>query len=56
MSDTNYNPYKHLTRVITVDRNSGSIIAKKMDIVECCKIGPIMNENFCPECGKKIIR
>lgn len=22
----------------------------------CCGIGPITNENFCPNCGKKIIR
>lgn len=27
-----------------------------MDIVECCKIGPITDENYCPRCGKKIIK
>lgn len=25
-------------------------------ITECCKIGLITNENFCPNCGRKIIR
>jgi hypothetical protein len=28
----------------------------KCNIVKCCKIGPIINENYCPECGNKIIR
>lgn len=27
-----------------------------MDLVECCKVGPITTENYCPLCGKKIIR
>lgn len=22
---------------------------------ECCKVGPITNEKFCPNCGKKIL-
>lgn len=26
------------------------------DITECCKIGPITDENYCPRCGNKIIR
>lgn len=25
-------------------------------LVECCKIGPIRNENYCPNCGNKIIK
>lgn len=25
-------------------------------ITDCCKIGPIVNENYCPECGKMIMR
>ena len=23
---------------------------------KCCGIGPITNENFCPNCGRKIVR
>ena len=24
--------------------------------VSCCKIAPIVNENYCPNCGKKILK
>lgn len=24
--------------------------------VSCCKIEPIVNENYCPNCGKKILK
>jgi rRNA maturation endonuclease Nob1 len=24
--------------------------------VSCCKIAPIINENYCPKCGKKILK
>ena len=27
-----------------------------LEVTECCKIGPITNENYCPNCGKKIIK
>lgn len=27
-----------------------------MDVTDCCRVGPITNEKFCPECGKKIKR
>jgi uncharacterized paraquat-inducible protein A len=26
----------------------------KLDVTSCCKIGPIVDENYCPNCGKKI--
>ena len=26
------------------------------EVTECCNIGPIVNENYCPKCGKMIIR
>jgi len=25
-------------------------------VVNCCKIGPITNERYCPECGKRIVK
>lgn len=28
----------------------------EIDIVECCEIGPIIKENYCPNCGKKITK
>ena len=26
------------------------------DVTSCCSIGPIVRENYCSSCGKKIIR
>lgn len=26
------------------------------DVTDCCGIGPIVREKYCPECGKKIER
>ena len=26
------------------------------DETKCCGVGPITNEKFCPNCGRKIIR
>lgn len=26
------------------------------DVTNCCNVGPIVNENYCPKCGKMIIR
>lgn len=26
-----------------------------IDVTECCKAGPISNENYCPNCGKRIV-
>jgi hypothetical protein len=25
-------------------------------VTKCCKIGPVTNENNCPNCGKRIIK
>lgn len=25
-------------------------------LTSCCKIGPITNENYCPGCGRKIVK
>ena len=38
------------TRIIDIEDS----FAEKIKVVECCKIGPITNENFCPNCGKKV--
>ena len=27
-----------------------------VDVTSCCKAGPIVEENYCPQCGKKINR
>ncbi len=26
------------------------------EVTSCCKMGPITRENYCPNCGKKIIK
>jgi predicted nuclease with TOPRIM domain len=44
------------TRIIEIDREWLAGILYKVSVTECCKIGPITNEKYCPECGKKIIR
>jgi hypothetical protein len=42
--------------------NTTKIIQKQyefegsIDLVECCEIGPITHEKYCPKCGKKIVR
>lgn len=25
-------------------------------VVKCCGVGPITNENYCPQCGRKILK
>lgn len=35
-----------------IDSPDGFII---IPVTDCCKVGPITNENYCPNCGKKII-
>lgn len=27
-----------------------------VSVTSCCKIGPITSENYCPNCGKKIVK
>jgi len=44
------------TRVIEVDEEWFEGQTFKMDVVECCKIGPITNQKHCSNCGKLIIR
>lgn len=49
------------TRVIEVEDRSiffmtsiqGPVL---IDVTECCKVGPISSENYCPNCGKKIVQ
>jgi hypothetical protein len=36
-----------------VESDDGSIVC---DVVKCCRIGPIIDEKYCPECGNKIVR
>lgn len=33
-----------------------SCFNEEMAVTSCCKIGPIVDENFCPSCGSKIKR
>lgn len=39
------------TTIIHVDDN----FVGQIPVTECCKIGPIINDNFCPGCGKRIV-
>jgi hypothetical protein len=27
-----------------------------INVTDCCEIGPIIDENYCPNCGKRIIK
>ena len=48
-------PIVETTKIIQLKEDwvEGEII---VDVTECCKVGPITNENYCSKCGKKIIR
>jgi len=41
-----------ITHLINHDEGMGLNIL----VTECCGVGPITNENYCPKCGKKINR
>jgi hypothetical protein len=47
-----YNEINGITAVI----HKTDFLGDEYDEVECCKIAPITNENFCPNCGRKIVR
>ena len=67
---TNYNAIAssivRLVKSESISDVSGSLLTtvleRKTDgfmscnVVSCCKIGPIVTENYCPKCGKMIIR
>lgn len=42
----------YTTELIT--KNEGSFY--EITTTKCCGIGPITRENFCPNCGRKIVR
>lgn len=48
-------PVVETTKIIQIEDDyfGDSVI---LDATECCKVNPITNENYCPNCGKKIIR
>lgn len=50
-------------KIIPVEEEQTTKIVKEdddfmgsMDMTECCKIGPLVDEKYCPNCGRKIIR
>jgi len=48
---------KDSTRVIEVDEEWFEGQTFKLLVVECCKVGPVTNEqNYCHKCGKLIIK
>ena len=53
------------SRIKELENNTTELITEEEDYygamtnitkTKCCGIGPITNENFCPNCGRKIIR
>lgn len=46
--------YLDKNRTTTLERDGEDFAS--MDLVSCCKMGPITTENYCPNCGRKIIR
>lgn len=36
--------------------NSDDIGLGGINITACCRIGPITNEKYCPNCGSKIVK
>ena len=48
---------ENITELITeMDDLYGIDIPIEITKTKCCGIAPITNENFCPNCGRKIIR
>lgn len=44
------------TKVVVVDDDTfGPDEVYAIPVVECCKIGPIFEEKYCPKCGKRIV-
>jgi thymidine kinase len=41
---------KEKTKVIILDEAQFGRVA----VTECCQVGPITSENYCPNCGKQI--
>ena len=48
-------PNNETTKIIQIEDEYFGIPIT-LDATECCKVNPITNENYCPNCGKKIIR
>lgn len=45
------------TKVVVIgDDTFGPDESYAVPVVECCKIGPIFDECYCPRCGKRIVR
>jgi len=53
------------SRIKELENNTTELITEEEDYygamtnitkTKCCGIGPITNENFCPNCGRKIIK
>lgn len=45
-----------LTTTIRIDTDDFCGVTFDMPVTNCCGIGPIINENYCPNCGSKIIK
>ena len=39
-----------------IRRPEADCMSYKIPVTDCCGIGPITNEKYCPECGKRIIK
>jgi hypothetical protein len=44
------------TTTIRIDNDDFCGVTCDMPVTDCCGIGPITNENYCPNCGKKITK
>jgi hypothetical protein len=50
------NIFELLVNTTTLKTVNVDEISAEMQVTGCCGIGPIINENYCSNCGKKIIR
>jgi hypothetical protein len=51
------NNFKNINLLLNLLRWKTKIINQSyVKVTDCCKIGPITTENYCPNCGKIIIK
>lgn len=56
IEDKEWKSFKDFIDTSMGDDSVELIKEEEVEVTGCCKIGPITNENYCPNCGIKIKR
>ena len=41
---------------VSIIQVKDKVFGETIEVVSCCKIGPIVDEKYCPKCGRRIER